>query len=423
MEIKLYGYALLVLSILASASTTIAFRYGSNISVLTFLFFASIVGTALSFSIMVLKGKSSNLKTYFTTKNGFLSVVVIGGIVMYVVLSAILSYSTHYVSADLSAVIYRLWPVMLLLISPFIMREKIRKIDILAVGIGFSTLFVTFIGNTAISIPAKYLPIVGLLLVAAFIDAFVTSLQKRYNYDLYSSIFAYNLTSLVIIGIIAFSFNDITFSGITNADVYSILFIGSMLFVASTFLLFKAVRMVKTSIASNAYLAIPFATMLLSAITLKEPIEPYYLVIAIGAVVGIIIQKFAPRESNYRAKSRGKAQNKLPLFDVTSAFINSRNQYISDTITGTGRALAFYTKTNNEIDGNIDAMVGQENGCKDGCIIFTDKKNAGYMNQNELNFIKDITGSTDQHILVIGVGNPDKIEEKLARIGEAAHTK
>lgn len=412
MDIKLYGYLLLFSALMVTAVVPIAYVLGSNISPITLMLLVSLAGTIISFVVSYLKGTLKNVKIFFTTKNGLLAMLSFG-ILSYTLLSLIFSYVTHYVSADLLAVIYRSWPLMLILMAPFLLRERMTKYDAIGVIVGFSSLAVILLGGTSISLPLRYLPFVFLILLGAFFDAFVSGVSKRYNYELTSSIFSYNLVSFMLFLPLAILFGSFNFSGFSSSTMIGVIILGALQNVLLTFLFVASFRTVKTSIASNAFIVSPFLTMLLSGIFLGTPIEPYYLVVAVGVVAGIMIQRMQPRGSAYRSKA-----GHITMYDVTSAFVNSRSERIYAAIRGESRALAFFVDTSRMEPEHRDALINRWHGWDGEVLMFTDKKPHADVQQSELDFIKDIVGAKDNHMVFVGMGDPAKVERRFTELND-----
>ena len=412
-RISVYGYALLAFSVIVGAVTPIAFSLGSAIPFTTLLFYVSIVGVITSFIMMIAKGTTNHLRGLLKDRTFFFAILILA-VLEYIIEPLGLSYATHFVTADLTAVVYRTWTIMLILIAPFVMSERITKWDLAAVSISFFALAATVVGGTAISMPAAALPYVGILLVVAFGVAIANAVSKRYNYDLMTSIFCYNLIALIAFAPLAILTNTWQLVTVTPNVIFSIIFLGAIFYAVFGFTFFEALRVIKTSIFSTIYVAVPFITMVISAVFLGVPVIPSYIVIGVGVVSGIAIQRLAPRHaSNFLISKRHKDRFKVSIYDVTSAFINTKQPSLTNTMHGGGRILAFYTHGANGqciSKEELDSMGGS------GCTMFSDKHHPHMLSADELEFIRDITGATDQHMIVIGSGDPARITERFSAI-------
>ena len=409
--IRLYGYALLAGSLVLASSMPIAFKVGSNIPVITLLFYISLIGTVVSFIAMIARGKHRELKGYINNRRQF-SYLTLIGLLSFVALPLIMAYATHHVSADLAAVVFRTWPIMLVLMAPLVVREKITRWDVGGVAVGFAGLFATFVGGTAISIPLFALPFVGLLLLGAFSDALSSAVSKRFSYELTSSIFVYNFVALLVFLPVAVGTHSLGLSGITIPDIYAVLFLGVSGEVLQAFMFYESLRVLKTSVASNAYISSSFITMLLGAVFLGEAIRPYYIVIAMSVVAGYVLLKLAPKARNTFIVRSGSRAHHISIFDVTGAFTNTSNRSIYNAVSGNGRALAFRSR----ISLSAEDAASLSSICGVGCIIFTDREPGANASKSEMNFIRDLLGKDDGGTIFLGIGDPDHVSEHFYEI-------
>ena len=417
-RIKVYGYITLFTAIFIAASMPIAFVLGNSIPVLTLLFYMAIAGTITSFLIMLAKGSTGRLKNILNNKNQFIVLITVG-VLAFTLEPLGIGFATHYVSADLAAVIFRTWPIMLIVLAPIVIRERITRWDAVGVVIGFLGLGVTLIGGTSISLPLIELPFVGILLLVAFIDAFSTAITKRYNYELSSSIFVFNIISLLVLAPLAFYTGAWQLPSFTVNVIFAILFLGVLTQAVFSYLFYEAFRIVKTSFAGTAFIAAAFITMLLSVPILGEPIRPYYVLIAGTVIAGIMIQRFAPKLSGnfIVSKRHSKHEMPVPIYDVTSAFIHTQRPEIYKAMIGNGRVLAF------QIDNAKSGAISKEmiDGANtDNCMLFTDKHHS-VASQNELEFIREIIGIKAGDTLVMGSGDPELVSKRFADLNNIAN--
>jgi len=422
MRIKAFGYIMLMLAILLAASMPIAFKLGSNISPIKLVLFTSLVGTVASFIATLFKGTTRQSLGYFTKKTSFLAIVSFG-IFEYVALTFILSISTHFASAALVAVVYRTWALMLVLLAPIIIRERVSRYDIIAVLIGFSSFAVVMLQGTPISMPLYLLPIVGLVLLGAFFDAFANAISKRYSYELTSSIFAYNLVAFIIFLPLALLTGQASIIGINANDIIAIAFIGIIVDVVSTFAFIGSIRTLNVTVVGTSNILVPFITVLLGFVLLNEQMYWYYFIIAIGVAAGLLVQRYAPKTSNYIAKNNSK-ELKYAIFDVSGAFVGTDSAVIYKMLKGNGRALAVklaYEKELYDIIKNEqkERSSAAESSASNEYIMFTDSKPFTGISATELAFIKDVVGASASDTVLIGIGNPDVLEKKLIEMSNA----
>ncbi|MEM0149825.1 MAG: EamA family transporter [Candidatus Micrarchaeaceae archaeon] len=413
MKIKLVGYLLLAIALMLSAAMPIAFKVGSNINPLKLMLFASFIGTVASLAITVAKGTTRQALGYFTQKRPFL-VMAAFGVFDYTILTLIFSFSTHFVSASLVAVVYRTWALMLVLLAPFIVRERISKYDIIAVLLGFSSFAVVMLQGTPLSMPLAVLPFVGIVLIGAFLDALTNAVTKRYSYELTSSIFAYNLIAFAIFLPLAIFFNQANFVGISMSDIAAMGFIGIVVDVALTFAFVSAIRMLNVTFVGTSNILVPFITIIMSYALLGEAVYWYYFIIAIGVAAGLLVQRFAPKTTNYI--TRNKSNEAYAIFDVSGAFVNTQSPMIYKMMKGNGRALAIKIAGSKHL---YDAMKSSIND-GDEFIIFPAHKPHSEVKAQELEFINDVIGAKDDDLVFVGIGKPESIEDRLAELNSIA---
>ncbi len=412
---RIYGYALLGGAMLIAASMPIAFQLGSALPVTTLLFYISLLGTVTSFAVMLAKGSTQNLKHMLHDRTHLLSVAAIG-VLIFTAEPLGLAYVTHHINADLVAVVFRTWPLFLVLLAPPVIKEKITRWDALGVVVGFTGLGATALSGTAISIPLTALPFVALVLIIALMEGLSTAISKRYNYELTSSVFVFNLISLAVFAPLAILTSSWQLTIINTSTTFAILFLGVLTEAVFTYMFYDAFRLVKTSIASTAFIMVSFLTMLLAGLFIAEPVQPYYLVIAASVILGIAVQKIAPKPAgNFIISKKGAVRPSGAVFDVTSAFIGTINQEVAKMMSGNGRVLAILLDKSSS-DCISAEQITSFNG--DGCVMLTNRHNA--ISADELEFIKEITGAKEEHTIIIGSGEPETVMSGFSRIERLA---
>ncbi len=409
-NVKAIGYLSLILTLVIVGVVPLAYKLGSATTSLGFVFLVFLISTIMSFFVMIGRGSHTNIRSYMGKREHLWVFIAIG--FFFLAQTFLMSSGTHYVSASLAAVIYRSWPLILILLSPLLLKEKMTKWDFSAVLIGFAGMAIALMPNTLISIPIFAIPYIGIILLAAFVDAFQSGFQKRYQYELSSATFIENLIGLAIITPLALYFGAINIP-LSLGILIPALIIGILQNVLLSYLFPLAFRIVKTSIASVTLMFPPFVTMILSYFLLGEPIQLSYLVIAGSVFLGLIVQRFAPKSSTYISKTKVRGPN---LYDVSAAFTNTRSKLIYYHLMGEGRVLAFCKHLENET--RADKYIGTvKNACnKADCAIFSNKLPNTEIMPDEYALIKDITGHEDNDLVVLGVGKPAVVETSLVEV-------
>jgi chloramphenicol-sensitive protein RarD len=426
MKIKNFGYFLLVLYLVLAGSTYVAYSFASGSNPVALALYIAVVGIIGSSAFMLYKGAQGNVYGYFKNPKSLLSFLMVGAV--YGMLTVVFAYVTHYISASLLAILYRTWPLMLIPLMPLLLHERITKYDVVAIFVGFSGLAFATLSSGPVSLSQAVLPFAALVLLVAFLDALATVVQKRYHYELSSTAFMYNLFSLVVLVPLFVYFGGGGFA-LAAGTLGVVLFLGIVQNFGLTLIFATAVRTVKTSYVALAAVAIPFVTIVFDYAILGVALQPVYFLIAVTVAGSLLIQRFAPQTVNYIARNKKAASGSTAptIYDVTSAFINTKSDLIYNNMKGEGRVLAFCKKPSGRemVGPYVDAAQAQSG---DGCIIFTNKRSSEHIGSGELEFIKEIMGHDDEDVLVLGVGKPEDVEERLAALNsdllglEGAHT-
>ncbi len=414
------GYLMLFLALLINSGITVAFKFASNISYIQLLFFISMIGTVTSAFIMFAEGTQAEVRYYFTYPKPF-AFMLMWAILVYTLLELIFGYTTHYVSASLSAVVYRTFPLMLIAMAPFVLKERISNWSKIGVVIGFSGLVSILFLNGGLEGSLTELPFVALLLLGAFFDAICSISSKRYYYDIYSSVFMYNLLSFAIFLPLAFLTGNITLSGISMGDWVAILFLGVFQNVLLTYAFVGSFRVTDTAVASNLYLLTPFLTIIISYIILKESMLLSYFIIAATVMVGALIQYKYSERSTFTVKN--KCGN-YDIYDITPVFVGTKDKRLYEAMKGEGRVLAFvikkgkvkYGKKEEEIIGNNSILKTFSKG-ENPCMFFTLRSKDITFMEGDIEFISKLTGFNEKEDLIfLGAGDPDRICEEFSNL-------
>ena len=412
MKIKTFGYLVLVLSLLIAGLLPLFYIIGNSINPITLALYISLIGVIGSLVLMLTKGTYVELVRYAKNRVQLCSLIFVG--LVFAFMTLVFSYTTHYISASLLAVVYRSWPLFLILIAPLVLRERITKWDAIAVSVGFVGMAIVLLGSTQFSLPQSAIPYVLLVLLAAVADAFASAIQKRYHCELTSSLFVYNLVAFLAIVPFALYSGAFVLQSLSASTLLAIFGLGIMQNIAMTYLFTLALRSTKTSLAGNSYMIVPFITMVLAALILHEAVQLSYAIIAISVVAGLAIQRLSPRATGYLPKEKS-IKNMPTIYDVTGVFINTENTLIRKVIQGNGRVLAFYKHiTPEELEPHLGAIKALP--ANNDLLVFTNKSVSNHMSADELSFIKEILGYSEADIVFIGAGNPVALEGTFMKL-------
>ena len=400
MDIKTKAYIFILFSLVGGALFPIALKVAaqSNVSIYAFLFMAFLISTPTSLLLVALRGKLPHLKAYAKNPKEYLMLGLIGFTNLAFVDYGII-YSEHFVSASLATVIYRMQPLLMLLFIPLVLRERVTSIQIAALMLAFAGIYIALsAGGLSVSWNTDT-GIVLFLVVMTLISAFSTVFLKRYTTDMESTMFIFNSVALVIASGL-FLLNGGQLPVLNTSSTIALLYMGVIMSVCVPFFYYSAFRVLKTTFVTNLYFLSPFLTILFAGMLLNEPIYAYYIIVAVLVAVGLIIQKFDKKGGNYSPVK--KSLRHAQIFDMTGAFVGSKENEIANLIKSGSRVLAVKT-------GNLknNMMVVLSKG-EEVPRLITDFENRFV---NEIAFTSDTLDRREGELLLLVVGKEAECEE------------
>ncbi|MDE1762078.1 MAG: EamA family transporter [Candidatus Micrarchaeota archaeon] len=404
MRLNALAYVFLISSILLGALVPVAFGFGTKMNIPEFLFLVSIAASATMLVFVVLKGRTSRLIEYLTNPRD-LGVIAAIGILQYAVWGYGFLYAERFVSVSLAAAIYRTFPLLMLIFLPFVLRERVTKYQVAALGLALLGLVIALSGSLNISAGSDF-PIILLLIGVALSNAFTSVMIKKMMFDIYSSMFLFNITNSILFGSI-FLLGGFSPSPISASELIAIAYMGVVGFSTLGVMYYSALRMLKTTLVTNLYFLSPFLTFIYSFFIFGEAIRPYYIAIAALVGVGLFLQKADALGGTYLQKGKQEAQT---IFDVTSAFINCEEERINSVIKRGGRVLA--VKMSAKHKEALNMAIFSQNGFRTH--LYTDLHNT--IKRDEAQFIREIMGIEQGEIALLSAGEPTQSEQELREL-------
>ncbi|MGC8567992.1 MAG: DMT family transporter [Candidatus Micrarchaeia archaeon] len=408
MNIKLLANLYLVIALLLGAMLPVMLDIAGSANISVFLFYAYCIGAISTFAILVFTKRTSKLLAHVKNPKSFFLIAAIG-LLNYAFLEYGLAYAEKFISASLATVIYRTYPLLMLIFLPFVLRERVTKIQIAAITLGVASIYIAFTGGGLSIFNAKYPAMILLVVIVAIASALATVLVKKYSFDMVTGMFIFNIANAAFFGLFALT-THASFVAFSLPEMIALLYVGIVYNAFTGILYYSAFRMLKSAFVANIYFLSPFITIFYAYIILKESILPYYLAIAGLVTVGVIMQKFDKPGSTYvKTKSNSQNTSRL-LFDVTSAFLNTRDDRIYNTISSGGRVLAINIKSvpKTAIEKAI-ASINESNA-----IIYADYYDM--VNNDERNFIRESTKASEEDNVIMCAAPHVVGEEILNRI-------
>ncbi|MDG6989460.1 MAG: EamA family transporter [Nitrososphaerota archaeon] len=406
MRIKTVGYFCLVTSLFTGALVPVVLSWAKEANLVEFFFLTYLLGIVVAATTTLVAGKRKEAASYFTQPRR-LALVAFVGLLVYLPFEVVVLYAEHYVTAALATVVFRTSPLLMLALIPTLLRERLTRNQVVALALAFFGIFVALTGGNPLGFfGAPDLPIILLLLLAAFAYALSSLLMKRYVFDLSSELLIFNVALFVVFAV-AFLSMGAQFRALSLADIGVILFISADNIVGF-FMYFYAFRLLKTTVVTNVYFSSPFISLLLANILLGEVVQPYYVLIAILVTVGLVIQSRDRIGGTYLPKYPSKLGS-FYVVDVSGAFANTKEGVIASSLGSGGRVMAVKIPSKNK----AEAERRVRNGTYSNFFMGDNGRIAG-----ETNFVGDILHVNPDDLVLMKVGSFDECEKFFGELAD-----
>lgn len=406
MELKTKAYALLVLTLFSGALIPVLLVFAKGVNLYEFFLMLYGVSVPVSIAFVLYRGRLGELVA--SVKNPRrLALLCFIGIVTYLPIEFGMAFAEKYVSASLATAVFRLSPLLMLLLLPTLLKERLSRYQIAALSFAFVGLFIGIsAGNPLAIFQNSNVGIVIFLIAMAFMYALSVIMIKKYIIDI-GVLVAVASATMFVIFLALFVLGGMQIQALNTAQIAVLMYIGIVFNVFSFFLYLTALRPIKATIVSNVYAFSPFITFVLAYIMLGENIQPYYIAIALLAGVGIALQGFDKYGGRYIAINKDSSINHMTIFDVTGIFADTGEVAINSAIRGGGRVLA--VKLGAEHAKNLDSIINaNEYGG-----VYTDTHKSV---RNESKFVKSVLGARDDDVVVMKSGRLEECERFFANL-------
>jgi len=285
---KSYAYA--IISILLWSTVASAFKISLRyVNFLQLLFYSSIVSIFIFFLILLSQKKLSLLKTY--SKKDYMHSLLLGFLnpfLYYIVLFK--AYSL--LQAQETQPLNYTWPIMLVLLSALLLKQKITFKNIFAVFIGFIGVIVIITKGDFLSL--KFSDPLGVFL--AILSSFLWALFWIYNIkderDVVAKLFLNFSFGFIFVLIAILLFSNIKIP--SPQGMFGITYVG-LFEMGITFILWlKALELSKTTAKiSNLLFLTPFLSLAFIHLVVGEKILFSTLIGLIFIVAGILLQQYS----------------------------------------------------------------------------------------------------------------------------------
>ena len=246
------------------------------------LFVAKFLGTP---SINVFTGKIKVMKSLKIKDIGIISGLGFIGLFVY---SALYYYGLSQLTSQEACIVNYLWPIMLVIFSCIILKEKLTAMKAVAMICSFVGIVVLSMGSGDNSEGNVTLGIFSCIIAAACYGLF-SVLNKKFNYDQSISMMIFWLVAAVCSTVLGIVTED--WVSLDGRQWLGMLWLGIV--VDAIAYLLWAIALNGTGntakIANIAYLT-PFLSLVVSALLLKEEITLRALVALVFIIGGILLQ-------------------------------------------------------------------------------------------------------------------------------------
>lgn len=284
---KSYLYAIITVFIWSTMAAVVKLML-YDIPNLQALSISSFLAAFFLLIMNVVGGKIKQMKTYTIKEYGIMSGLGFVGLFLY---SALYYYGLAQLTSQVACILNYLWPMMLVLFSCIILKERVTVMKVVAMGCSFLGIVILSVGNggTEHGIAANgNLGMISCIVAAACYGLF-SVLNKKADFD-------QNIAMMImwfVVGICALVAGLVTENWVhlTGEQWLGMFWLGVVVDAIAYLLWALALKGTQNtaSVANMAYLT-PFLSLLVSALLLKERIELQAVIALMFIIGGILLQ-------------------------------------------------------------------------------------------------------------------------------------
>ncbi len=408
MKILTRGYLYMVLSLILGALFPVVLVFAKGVDIFEFFMLSYLL--AIPFALLlVIASKRWKTFTAYVTDPKRLGIITLIGLLTYASVGIGLFYAEQFVSASLATVVFRTSPLLMLLLLPTVLNERLTKSQIAALCLAFAGIYIALSGGQLFGIFGNAnISIVLFLVAAAFAYALGAVLIRKYVFNLESAMLIFNMALFVIFAALYVA-TGVNSSQLQLSQLGAIFYVGIFTNICSFYMYFNSLRILKMTVATNFLFLSPFLTLLFASVLLGEVIQPYYVVIALLVGAGLIIQRYDRVGGSYRTRDSKRLRN-FAIFDVTGAFVNTGELAIQHAIQKGGRVLALKLDAGQKQKVNSLISDGGHSG------VFTDEHPRI---TEESTFVKEIVGAKENEFVVMKAGDTEEGERFFETLSDA----
>ena len=277
------GIIFAVITILFWATLGTSFKiFAANIDGLSASIYVGVLATLFIFIYILLARKTKEVIPELKKSWKFF---IIAGIIGLGIQQVTYFMAYKLLPVSQAVIMYYIFPLLMILISAMFFKEKINLKSILLVFLGFIGLYVIISNGTLIKLEFN-LGII-LVLIASVSWALFSVLIKHKKFDVVIGMFYFNLFGTLSLFLLI-PFYGFTYK-LTSLEIIGFIYIA--LFPTALCFIFwnKALRLLRTSIASNLILADVILSIIFASILLKERLSLPQVIGSIIILVSILL--------------------------------------------------------------------------------------------------------------------------------------
>ncbi len=288
---KSYLYAITTVIIWSTMAAVVKLLL-SSIPNFQALSISSFVAFFFLFIMNIVTGKIKLMKQYTLKDYGMMSGLGFLGLFLY---SALYYYGLAQLTSQEACILNYLWPIMLVIFSCIILKERVTVMKIVAMGSSFLGIVILSMGNGDGAVSGNTtLGMVSCIIAAACYGLF-SVLNKKADFDQNIAM----MINWLVVGIFALILGLVTESWmpLKAPQWLGMLWLGVVIDAIAYLLWALALRGAKNTatIANMAYLT-PFLSLIVSAVLLKEKVTLQAVVALIFIIGGILLQSIMERK-------------------------------------------------------------------------------------------------------------------------------
>ena len=400
-----FAYLLLALNVFELGIWPVMLGFvGSSTDLLSYMIMVFALGTGASFIALLLTGDLFNMRKLLVNRRT-LVYLSLAGLLNYGLASLFMTYGTIFLKPDVSILMNRSWVLLMVPFIPILLKEKIKKGQLISLVVGFAALYFALTDGTIIRINYSQLPYMLIVLFGALSTAISSLMIKAASVKLSVELFLFNSVSLVFFLLASLILKllfglDIVFA-LSPGLLASSLFVGLVTYFFGAYAYFYALNKLRISVVGTSLLSVPFITFAFSYALLGENLKGYFIVTALILVLALVMQA---RSSRGLAEVRNSLKC-ARMYNIRSQLVDKGYDESYRYVNGANSALLLIS----EIKEGVDIK-------GEGCMLFDLEHIPPWMNADHLKKMISKTGVKEGEKAVVCIGDIKCINENLKKL-------